>query len=232
MSVNRLVITVEATHQAMRQRLADATQNAPGRPRARERYARTDAFLAATCRHLAAVEEVLLGVARHRLPHGADPVREYLHQARALEHAIALVKARLYGEAHAAYVPWSRVWDDVRRELARHNELELGIARDLAEVLDETESDRLAERMYRAEVKAPTRAHPYIPHRGAAGHAARRLWAVADRFWDTAEGRVVPQPVRPPSRVHSHDSLMGQYFFGAALLDDKAPVFAHRRHRD
>lgn len=231
MSLNELVVTVEATHQSLKQRLDDATHHALDRSRTREEYARTDAFLAAGCRHLAAVEEALLPVARHRLTDSGDRIKAYLHQARHLEVAMARLKARLYGEVHAVYLPWSEVWDSVHHELDRHNELELGVAEALAYVLDRAECDRLAERLYRAEVKAPTRAHPYIPHSGVAGHAARRVWAAADRFWDAVEGRVVPAPVRPPSKAHSHDSLMGQYLFGAALLDADAPVFARRRRR-
>lgn len=231
MTVNCLVVTIEATHQSLRQRLDDATDYAALRSKAREQYARTDAFLAATCRHLAAVEEALLPIARHRLPQGGERTKAYLHQAKLLELATAHLKARLYGEAHAAYLSWAEVWDNVRRELDRHNEVELRIAEDLAGVLDRAQSDGLAELLYRAEVKAPTRAHPYIPHSGPVGHAARKIWAAADRFWDTAEGRVVPQPVRPPSKEHAHDSLVGQYLFGGALLDANAPVVAHRRRR-
>lgn len=231
MPTNDLVVTVEATHQSLKQRLREATHFSLDPARARDQYARTDAFLAATSRHLAAVEEVLLPVARRRLPYGAERVRTYLHQAKLLELATAHVKARLYGEVHAAYVPWSDMWDQVQRELDRHNDLELRLAEELGAVLEHSECDRLAERVYRAEVRAPTRAHPYIPHRGLVGRVARRVWSAADRFWDTAEGRVVPQPVRPPSKAHSHDSLMGQYLFGVPNLDDKAPVFEHRRHR-
>lgn len=231
MNVNCLVVTVEATHQSLTQRLDEATHYSLDPGRAREQYARTDGFLAATCRHLAAVEEVLLPEARRRLPDGPERVKAYLHQVRHLEVETARVKARLYGEVHASQVPWTELWEHVRRELERHNEHELALAEDLSQVVDHEECDRLAERVYRAEVKAPTRAHPYIPHSGPVGHAARKLWAMADRFWDTAEGRVVPQPVRPRSKAHDHDSLVGQYLFGGALLDADAPVVA-RRHRD
>jgi hypothetical protein len=234
MKVNRLVVTIEATHQSLEQRLEAATHPVTlSRPR--DRYARTDAFMAATSRHLAAVDEVLLDVATGRLTGGEERVAAYMHQARLLELAIAHLKARLYGEVHAAHEPWSTVWDGVRRELAAHNELERAIVGDLAVVLDDARCDALAEKVYRAEVKAPTRSHPYIPHRGLIGHVARRVWAIADRFWDTAESRAVPQPVRPHPKEHSDDSLMAQYVMGEPLLDDKAPLFAHhpgqhRRH--
>jgi hypothetical protein len=61
---------------------------------------------------------------------------------------------------------------------------------------------------------------------------ARRIWAVADRFWDTAESRTVPQPVRPPSKEHAHDSLVAQYLVGEPMFDPNAPVLSHRRHHD
>jgi hypothetical protein len=229
MYVNRLVVTVEATHQSLEQRLLEATQRpfSPARPR--DGYARVDALMAATGRHLAAVDEVLLKVTADKLPQGDERVRTYLHEARLLEMAMSSLKARLYGEMHAAYLSWSQVWKEVRRALVRHNELERALVVDLAAVLSDDASDMLAERVYRAEVNAPTRTHPNIPHRGRLGHAARRVWSVADRFWDTAEGRVVPRPVRPPMNEHAVDSLMAQYLMGEPLLDDKAPLFAHRR---
>lgn len=231
MSVNRLVVTIEATQQSLQLRLDEATQHATDRSRPRAAFARIDAFLAATSRHLAAAEEVLVRVAEDRLPDGEARVSSYLHQARLLELAIAQVKARLYGEQHAAYRPWPEVWDDIRRELLRHNELERGLVEDLAVLLDEEACDALAERVYRAEVKAPTRAHPYLPHTGIFGRVARRVWALADRFWDLAEGRAVPAVVRPRPKDTDTDSLMSQYLRGEPLLDDKAPMFGHRRHR-
>jgi hypothetical protein len=231
MNVNRLVVTIEATHQSLQQRLDAVTRSGSRRlRRPREIYSRTDAFLAATSRHLAAVDEVLVPAAAHRLPDGPQRVRHYLQQARLLEQAMVRLKGRLYGEQHAAYQPWAEVWEEVREDLHRHNETERALVGDLAEVLDEADSDELAEHVYRAEVKAPTRAHPYSPHTGLAGLVARRLWALADRFWDTAQARAVPPPVRPPSKEHSHDSLIAQYLVGEPLLDDSAPMLAKRRH--
>jgi hypothetical protein len=231
MSVNRLVLTIEATHQSLQQRLEDAVAAGWSASRPRDRFRRIDTFMAATSRHLAAAEEVLPGVAEHRLPSGAERSRTYLHQTRTLELALARLKARLYGEVHAAHQPWDEVWRAVRRELSRHNALERDLVGDLAAVLGEAESDRLAEKVYRTEVHAPTRAHPYIPHHGPLGHLARKVWAVADRFWDTAEGRVVPAPVRPPSKEHKHDSLVAQYLVGEPRLDGRAPLVARRRRR-
>jgi hypothetical protein len=231
MHVNRLVVTVEATHQSLQERIEAATGSAVRRPPPRHGRARTDAFLAATSRHLAAVDEALLPVLRRRLPDGEKRVKAYLHQARRLELALATLKARLYGAVAASHIPWEEVWDDARRELTRHNDMERELVDDLVLATDHDVHDELADRLYRAELRAPTRAHPYLPHRGALGLAARRVWAVADRFWDTAEDRMVPQPVRPPSKEHAHDSLMAQYLTGEPRFEADAPVFAHHRQR-
>lgn len=235
MTANRLLITIEATQQALEERLDEATHGQVRLSRPRERRARADAFLSSTSRHLAAVEEVLVPAAQRELPDGQLRVREYLHQARALELALATLKARVYGAVAATHIPWTEVWEDVRRELERHNELERALVGDLVILGDdsshEATHDELADRLYRAELKAPTRAHPYLPHRGPLGVAARRVWAVADRFWDTTEDRMVPQPVRPPSKEHAHDSLVAQYLIGEPRLDAEAPLFAHRRRR-
>jgi hypothetical protein len=230
MHTNRLVVTIEATHQSLQERLDTATRTVVRRSRPRDRYARTDAFMAATSRHLAAVEEVLLPAARHHLGDGAERVKEYLHRARLLELALAVLKARLYGAVAASHIPWEEVWEDVRRELTRHNAMEIAVVHELVVAMGDGPSDSLADAVYRAEVKAPTRAHPYLPHRGLVGLMARRIWAVADRFWDTAESRMVPQPVRPPAKDHTHDSLLAQYLVGEPLMDPNAPVVAHRRH--
>lgn len=232
MSINRLLVTVEATHQSLEQRLREAMEHTTTRSRPRERYARTDAFIAATSRHLAAVDDVLLGIAGDRLPDGPERVKGYLHQARLLERATAHVKARLYGELHASYDPWPEVWEHVLGELREHNRLERDLVADLADRIDREECGVLADAVYRAELRAPTRTHPYTPHRGVAGRLARRVWAVADRFWDTAEQRVVPEVHKPPRKKHAHDSLMAQYLLAEPHFEDQAPVFSHRHRED
>lgn len=229
--VDRLVVTVEATHESLEARLRAATAPvAPGaEPRTPARQA--DQFLVAVSRHVAAAEEVLVPPVARRLPDGAAQARAYLHRARALEHAAALAKARVYGEVHARHVPWAEVWDDVRRALERHDALEAELVAALADALGPAETGRLAERILRAEVRAPTRPHPYLPHRGPLGRLARRTWAVADRFWDVAENREVPPVLVPHPRPHAHDSLLAQYLIGEPLLDRDAPVVQPRRPR-
>jgi hypothetical protein len=187
--------------------------------------------MAATSRHLAAVEEVLVPLVAKRLEGGRQMSHDYLVDARHLEAAVARLKARLYGELHAAYVPWDEVWADVRKCLDKHNEAERFMVGWLSEVLEPAEAGELATKVYRAELRAPTRAHPHIPHTGLIGLAARRIWAIADRFWDAAENRAVPPPIRPRRRKTEHTSLMSQYLTGEPTLDSEAPLMEHR-HRE
>jgi hypothetical protein len=229
MNPNVLDVLVEATHESLQQRLDEATR--PGEVLAREHRARVNAFIAATSRHLAAVDEALLPEVARRLPDGRQRVKEYLHEARLLEQVLVRLKARAYGELHIAHLPWSQMWADVRRQLTGHNAKEQELTRELTAQLDRQGCEKLADRVYRAELRAPTRAHPYLPHTGVLGTAARRVWTVADRFWDTAEGREIPAPVPPQPKDHSHDSLLSQYLVGEPLMDADAPLVTHKKHR-
>ena len=93
---------------------------------------------------------------------------------------------------------------------------------------DPAEVEGLARRVFDAETHGPTRPHPYSPHTGLLGLVARRIWALADRFWDNAEGRVIPEVVHPSH--HQHDSLVAQYLMADPKFDAAAPIMEHR-HR-
>jgi len=220
-----LLLTIEATQRSLEQRLHEAVapHHDPARPR--DTFAATDAFLAATSRHLAAVETVLLDPVRHAVPEGEALVRGYLEIVRGLEHTLALLKARLYGEAHAIHLDWTDLWRRVGDELAEHNRLETSLVGGLVLHGDVDTVDRMARRVFDAETRAPTRPHPMLPHVGLVGRVARRLWSVADRFWDAAEGRVIPDPVRPEPRTH--DSLLAQYLVADPKFDDHAALVEH-----
>lgn len=220
-----LTLTVEATHRSLEERMHAARAVHPGQARPRDR---TDAFLAAASRHLAAVEAVLVPRVRERVPDGVHVSKEYLERARDLEQTLTLVKARLYGEAHAIHLSWERLWGAVQGQLREHNRLEMGLVDALVRYDDPDDLDGLAQRVFDAETHSPTRPHPHLPHTGLFSLVARRVWALADRFWDMAEGRVVPQPVRP--KAHRHDSLMAQYLVADPHFEGDAPVTEHRHH--
>jgi len=224
MSQNLLSLTIDETHRSLEQRLKSAMSAPTPRAHPRDVYARTDTFIAATCRHLAAVDAVILPLYRKSIPEGDQRAKEYLARARSLEHTLATLKARLYGEAHAVHLPWAQVWSDTARDLDRHDQMERDLVDALTPVLSTLDQQKLAQRVYRSEISAPTRPHPYLPHTGRRGVLARNVWAWADRFWDNAEGRVIPEPIRP--KPHTHDSLLAQYLTADPHFDDQARLLA------
>jgi hypothetical protein len=220
-----LAQTIEATQRSLEQRLEEALlpHSDPDRPR--DNYAVTDTFSAATSRHLAAIEAVLLPRVRRAVPAGDALVQEYLHLARQLEHTLALIKGRLYGEAHAIHLEWAELWETTRAQLREHNHLERRLVAMLIEHDDPVQLDGLARCVFESETHGPTRPHPRTPHTGFPGLVARRIWSWADRFWDAAEGRVIPAPVRPPA--HRHDSLISQYLVADPKFDADATIVEH-----
>ncbi len=224
-----LALTIEATQRSLDERLREALlpHSDPRRPR--DNYAATDTFMAATSRHLAAVEAVVLAPVRHAVPEGGEIVHEYLQIARELEHTLALIKGRLYGEAYAIHLTWSTLWERARAQLEEHNRIERTMVEELIEHGDPTEVDGMARRLFDAETHGPTRPHPLLPHTGILGLVARRVWALADRFWDSAEGRVIPEPVHPAH--HRHDSLMAQYLVADPHFDADATIMEHKHPR-
>ena len=223
-----LVITAEATQHALEQRLHQALLPHRDPLRPHDHMAAADAFVASVSRHLAAVEAVLVPEVRHTVPGGRELSHDYLSAARQLEHALVRIKGRLYGEAHLIYGAWPSLWADARERLDEHNRLESSLVEELLRHGDAALVDGLAQRMLQVETHGPTRPHPRTPHTGLLGSAARRIWALADRFWDAAEGRVIPEPVRPPAR--RHDSLIAQYLVGDPRFDASATLVERRGH--
>ena len=180
-----------------------------------------DVFMATTCRHLAAVDDALLPIARRRLPRGRQTVTAYVLHSRELERTLHVMKARLYGDARASRVQCSELWMRLRRLLAEHEVQENAIVDRLSDALSDSDVNALAGRLQRTERRSPTRPHPYSPHAGLAGRVSHRVWSVFDGFWDNAEGRVIPH--QAPQPHPRSDSLMTRYMLGA-------PRFADPRH--
>jgi hypothetical protein len=187
----------------------------PGQPR--KGYEHTDTFLAAASRHLNAVEEVLVPAVRKNVDDGSQLAHGYVRITKELEIALANAKAREYGSAYAVKLRWEDVWGDVRDQLEAQRDCEHAMVEKLSERLDDETLDDLAERLYRAELAAPSRPHPYAPHLGVSGRMSRRLLHLVDAFWDAAEGRMVPEPARPP---HKKPGLIGQYILADPRFDE------------
>ncbi|MGN6162817.1 MAG: hypothetical protein ACTHOG_14090 [Marmoricola sp.] len=208
-----LDLAIEATHDVLGERLAAAiASHGPARPLrpSRGAYPDTDTFLASTSRHLAAASAVLVPAARRALEDGDQRARAFVQQSKRLEISLSQVKAKLYGEAHAIHRTWSQVWDEVGREFRATMAMEKQLVEDLHGLLSDEEMSTLAQRVYRAELRAPTRPHPFLPHRGLAGRMARRIAHGVDQFWDNTECRMIPEPVHPLR----HAGLMTHYLLG------------------
>ena len=203
-------------HLAARLERASAMLHTPDQPRKAAEH--IDTLLADTAKHLGAVDAVLLPAVRHRLPDGARLVHDYLHAARELELALAHVKAREYGSAYDAGRSWKAVWADVGAAMAHQHEAERGLADALAPTMEAPNLTALADQLHAAAVAAPSRPHPYAPHTGLPGSVARRVLHLVDSFWDTTEGRMVPEPVRPP---HGPPGRLTQYLLADPRFDEE-----------
>lgn len=218
-TVDTLVPGTRATIDTLRARLdraASAVTSHDG-DRARDQYPPIDTFLASASRHLAAVTSVVVPAARTHLDDGVAKAREFVEHCRRLEMALNQVKAKLYGSSYAVRRSWTSIWNDVRDEFEATARLETRLVEDIASHLHEQDPD-WGEELYHAELRAPTRPHPFIPHQGARGKVARAVALRVDRFWDTAEGRMVPEPVRHHERAD--DGPLTQYLLADPHLPE------------
>lgn len=213
--IDTLADGVHRTHDVLSERLARAKECRPTRDRPRDRFRATDPFLASASRHVAAANAVLAPAAGRLLPDGHRRAREFARQSRRLEQALSEVKAKLYGSTFAVRRRWDSIWAETEHELAALREMEEELVGELEQVADEELRGELAERLYRTEQRVPTRPHPYLPHLGVPGRVARGVALRVDRFWDTAEGRMVPEPVRPH---RPRDGRLAQYLLADPLL--------------
>jgi hypothetical protein len=212
--------SIHHTHEYLAARFDDASAmvNTPGQPR--KGYEHIDTFLALASKHLNAVDAALLPAVRKHLPDGGQVVHDYLRSAKQLELALAHVKAREYGSVLEAKRSWRSVWSDVGNALAAHRRSEEQLSERLSTGMPAPALDEITERLHRAEVAAPSRPHPYAPHTGVFGLAARRFLHAVDSFWDTVEGRMAPEPVRPP---HKSPGPMTQYLLADPHFDEENP---------
>lgn len=189
---------LDSIHRDLEHRLDQASAARPDVRHPRDHYGAIDTFLAVASRHNAGMVDAIAPLV-HRLPGGHDLAVDFVHASRRYEETLAQVKAKLYGSTYAVRRSWPSIWTDVRRELGTVVDLEHQL---VAALVDEPAEEDLATRLHHATVKAPTRPHPFIPHRGVPGRVARMVARRIDQFWDSAEGRMVPEPVRHHDREH------------------------------
>jgi len=197
-----LSTVINTSHEELNERLDLAATAMAEHAGTREIIQKTDAFLVNACRHVSAVCDVILPVAKVELPDGQQRQRDYVEQCRRLERAVGQAKRRLYGESHAVGVPWAQVWASVGEEFQALTLIEHDLVADL-EAAPGVDVDDLAASIHDVEATSPTRPHPGFPHTGRLAHLSRQLWARADRFWDAAEGRIVSDPPIVPDKLAS-----------------------------
>jgi hypothetical protein len=218
--MDTLVPGLRVTHQMLVERLdlASVARPTTDPQHPRDQYPAIDTFLASASRHNAATLAVVVPAVRSHVADGAERAHDFVAQSRRFEVALSQVKAKLYGSSYAVRRPWESIWADVRRELAETCQMERALVVDLAAARREGDPD-WGERLYRAELTAPTRPHPYIPHQGVPGRVARGVARRVDGFWDTAEGRMAPEPLRHHER--SDDGRLTQYLLADPHLPDE-----------
>lgn len=219
MGTNAVLRTsIQHTQDRLAERLADARVMEAPRDEPRLGHARIDAFLASTSKHLHAVDAVLLPSARRKLPDGSTFVHDYLHSSKELEVVLAHVKAHEYGSVYESSYSWPEVWSEVDSAMSDHRAHEEALGERLTDALSDEDLDRLTQRLYAAELAAPSRPHPYTPHTGLLGLVARKVMHTVDGFWDAAEGRMVPEPVPEPKKK---PGLVAQYFLADPRFDEE-----------
>lgn len=213
-----LDVSLDARHERLRA-LLDQARSAPhSEVGSRDRVRETDMFLAATSRHLNAISAVMLPLVGKHLDEGHDRANELVASIRLLEVALNLVKAKLYGATFAQHQFWPEVWAQVDEPFEHTLELERTLAKDLDAALEHAEAEEVADELHDAAEHAPSRPHPFLPHQGVGAGAARAVAAKVDSFWDTAEGRLFPEPPHPPHRT---GSKLEQYLLGDPTFDEE-----------
>jgi hypothetical protein len=212
--------SLQHTHEELAERLGAARAMATRRDAPRQGYERIDGFLAHASKHLHAVDAVLVPPARKEVPDGGALVHDYLRSVRGLEIELAHVKAHEYGSVYESSFAWPAVWTDVEDAMADHRHQEEALGDRLSEALDDRRLDRLAARLRDVELTAPSRPHPYTPHTGLLGLVARKVMHTADVFWDTVEGRMVPEPARTPQKPPGRFT---QYLLADPRFDEEEP---------
>lgn len=209
---------LQETHEELSSRLAVARSMTDRPEKSRRGCPPIDMFLAETSKHLHAVDEVLVPAVRKQCQDGHGLCHEYLLPCKELEVVLAHVKAHEYGSAYETSFDWEAVWGDVDSALAEEWRQEERMADRLESDLDDGQLQALAEALVKAEERAPTRPHPYLPHTGPLARSARGVMRVADAFWDHVEGRFVPERQRAP---HKKPGLLGQYLMADPRFDEE-----------
>jgi hypothetical protein len=212
-----LIDYVGSTHDDLAARLETARQMQGTRDDPRLQRHRIDDFLGGACKHLHAVDDVMLPEYA-KLPDGRSLCHDYTAGVKRLEVLLYHVNAHEYGSTFEGHYAWPRLWNDVEEALGEQRRHEDELARQLTDALDDDRLEALTERIHRVEPTEPSRPHPHQPHGGLLGRFSRRVMRKTDGFWDTAQGRIVPEPAHAPKKK---PGLLGQYLLAHPQLGEQ-----------
>lgn len=198
-----------ASHALLRNQLERARRAVSRRDPSEPRAARApvDVLLTSASQHAGAVLAVLVPRTRAVVPDGPAAAEELVHRVRDLEVALHQLKGKTYGNTFMARRHYDEVWDEVSGTLHRLVRAETAAGTLLASAPG-SGADHVAA-LHRAEERAPSRPHPWIPHQGPLAPAARAVARRLDAFYDTVEGRMLPEPA--PHHDREHDGLFTQW---------------------
>jgi hypothetical protein len=162
--------------------------------------------------HLAAVERTMLPLARRLDDVDANDIAVVRRLGRRLHLELRRLEQVSSGDAHAAGTDGLALRRRLVGRLEEFTAAESALLRALFARLGADATAAVAAADQHSLAVAPTRPHPYAPHRGMLGAVTFRLEALRDRVLDTMDGRHVPVP--RPQRAVREPGRWGQYLLG------------------
>ena len=141
--------------------------------------------------HVAALDRVVRPVATETLTAHGTLLGEQAVAAHRLEHTLRQLHRRISGDGAVAHLDPAELRAAVLTALDVHAALQQRIAAELYSALPADQWGQLVGRYTASVLRAPTRPHPHIPHRGVVGRLAARLATAGDRFLDMVDSRPV-----------------------------------------
>jgi hypothetical protein len=214
-----LIDYVRSTHDDLASRMEAARLMQGRRDDPRQQRHRIDAFLGGVCKHLHAVDDVMLPEYA-KVPDGKSLCHDFTACVKHLEVLLYHVNAHEYGSTIEGSYSWPRLWSDVEEAMATERRQEEALASQLTDALDDERLAELTDRIRRVEPAEPSRPHPHQPHGGMLGRFSRGMMRKTDAFWDTAQGRIVPEREREPKKKPGR---MGQYLLASPRFEEQRP---------
>lgn len=157
--------------------------------------------------HVAAFEHAIYPVAKRRLADGRSLLEEDHDVASTLIRTLRHTERLHSGDVLASNLSAGKLRERLTELIAQQSAIQQRIIDGLEKALDRAELDYLAKSYTDALAHAPTRPHPHV-----GSGVMFRLDSLRDRILDTMDGRHVPIPRVPKSRIMP--GRWGSYFLG------------------